>query len=210
MLPLSILVIFAMIILPSLWSSPATSLSYTDFLAKVDSGQVMSVTIDDQGSVSGSFRDRSAFTSQIPTALSNAGLEARLAAKNVRIAAEKSSTDWGGVLLVFLPVLLLIGFFVWSGRQAQRSLAGGVPGFGRSKTKIIEEQRPTTRFADVAGYEGVKQEISEIVDFCAIRPSTLRLVRRDRAGSSWLARRAPARHCSAGRWPVRPVCRFCP
>ncbi|MGH4009115.1 MAG: ATP-dependent metallopeptidase FtsH/Yme1/Tma family protein [Pseudonocardiaceae bacterium] len=164
-LPFSILVIVVLLVLPSPWSTSATSLSYTDFLAKVDGGQVVSVTIDDQGSVSGSFRDGSAFTSRIPTVLNNAGLEPRLAAKNVRITAEKSSTDWGGVLLIFLPLLLLIGFFVWSGRQAQRSLAGGVLGFGKSKTKIIEEQRPTTRFADVAGYEGVKQEVSEIVDF---------------------------------------------
>src|SRR5581483_10236981 len=164
-LVLSILVIAVLIILTSLWSRSATPLSYTDFLAKVDGDQVVSVTIDDRGSVFGTFRDKSTFTSQIPTALNNAGLESRLAAKNVRITAEKSSTDWGGALLVFLPVLLLIGFFLWSGRQAQRSLGGGVLGFGRSKTKIIEEQRPTTRFADVAGYEGVKQEVSEIVDF---------------------------------------------
>jgi cell division protease FtsH len=165
LLPLSILVIVVLIVLPGLWSTSAVSLSYTDLLAKVDGGQVVSVTIDDHGSVSGAFRDGSTFTSQIPTALNNAGFESRLSAKNVRIIGEKSSTDWGGVLLTFLPVLLIIGFFMWSGRQAQRSVAGGVLGFGRSKTKIIEEQRPTTRFADIAGYEGVKQEISEIVDF---------------------------------------------
>ena len=165
LLPLSIFAIVMLLILPSLWSTSVTSLSYTDFLSKVDSGQVVSVTIDDQGSVVGKFRDGSAFTSRIPIALNNAGLESRLVAKKVRITAEKSSTGWGGALLAFLPLLLLIGFFVWSGRQAQRSLAGGVLGFGRSRTKIIEEERPTTRFTDVAGYEGVKQEVSEIVDF---------------------------------------------
>lgn len=165
LLTFSVLIIIVLITLTSLWSTSPTSLSYTDFLTKVDSGQVVSVTIDDHGSVSGSFHDKGTFTSQIPTALNSAGLEARLAAKNVRITGEKSSTDWGGVVLMFLPVLLLIGFFVWSGRQSQRSVAGGILGFGKSRTKIIEEQRPTTRFTDVAGYEGVKLEISEIVDF---------------------------------------------
>jgi cell division protease FtsH len=42
---------------------------------------------------------------------------------------------------------------------------GGIGGFGRSRAKIIEAQRPKTRFADVAGYDGVKQEVSEVVDF---------------------------------------------
>jgi cell division protease FtsH len=67
-----------------------------------------------------------------------------------------------------LPLLLLVAFFVWSGRMAQRSLTGGIggiSGFGRSPAKIIEAQRPTTRFADVAGYEGAKLEVSEVVDF---------------------------------------------
>src|SRR5438094_8563200 len=62
-------------------------------------------------------------------------------------------------------LLLIVGLFVWTGRAAQRSLAGGIGGFGRSRAKVIEAERPTTRFTDVAGYEGVKQEISEVVDF---------------------------------------------
>ncbi|WP_242418581.1 ATP-dependent zinc metalloprotease FtsH, partial [Frankia sp. CpI1-P] len=64
-------------------------------------------------------------------------------------------------------LIFLIGFFVWSGRQARR-LGGGIGGlgmFGRSKAKITETERPTTRFSDVAGYEGAKQEIGEVVDF---------------------------------------------
>ncbi len=62
-----------------------------------------------------------------------------------------------------LPTAL--DLFVWTGRAARRSLAGGLGGFGRSRAKVIEAERPTTRFTDVAGYDGVKQEISEVVDF---------------------------------------------
>ena len=53
---------------------------------------------------------------------------------------------------------------MWTGRAAQRQLSG-IGGFGRSRAKVIEAERPTTRFSDVAGYDGVKQEISEVVDF---------------------------------------------
>lgn len=54
---------------------------------------------------------------------------------------------------------------MWSGRRAARTPGGGLSANGRARAKIIEAERPTTRFEDVAGYEGVKQEISEIVDF---------------------------------------------
>jgi cell division protease FtsH len=69
------------------------------------------------------------------------------------------------VVLSFLPLLLIIGLFVWSGRAARRSLSAGIGGFGRSRAKITDAQRPTTRFSDVAGYDGAKQEITEVVDY---------------------------------------------
>ncbi|MFD8496054.1 ATP-dependent zinc metalloprotease FtsH [Amycolatopsis sp. NPDC059657] len=163
---IGVLVTCALIFLPSLWAPSTPPLSYTDFLSKVDGGQVASVKIDDLGTVTGNLHDGTAFTSQLPTALGSGQLEGKLQAKGIAITgARASSTSWLSSLLAFLPMLLIFGLLFWSGRQAQRSLAGGIGGFGRSKAKIIEAQRPTTRFADVAGYEGVKQEVSEIVDF---------------------------------------------
>src|SRR5439155_21390983 len=98
------------------------------------------------------------------TALGNTGLDQQLRAKNVDITASSSSGDsgWLGALaVVLLPLVLLGALFLWTGRQAARTLTGGLTGIGRSRAKIIEAERPTTRFDDVAGYEGVKQEISE-------------------------------------------------
>ncbi len=77
-------------------------------------------------------------------------LESLLRSKDVKITATQVRSSWVSVLVAFLPLLLLIGFFVWAGRGAQRSLARGIGGFGRSKAKIIEAERPATRFADVA------------------------------------------------------------
>ncbi|WP_236794260.1 ATP-dependent zinc metalloprotease FtsH [Amycolatopsis sp. GM8] len=166
--PLGLLAGMLLLFLPSMLSAPATpSLSYTDLLSKVDAGQVKSVEIDDKGAVTGTLADNSGFTSQVPTALGDPQLDQRLEAHHVPITAKVSSGTpaWVTMLLILGPVALIVAFIAWSGRAAQRSLAGGLGGFGRSKAKIIEAERPTTRFADIAGYEGVKQEVSEIVDF---------------------------------------------
>ncbi|MFZ2178854.1 MAG: ATP-dependent zinc metalloprotease FtsH, partial [Rhodococcus sp. (in: high G+C Gram-positive bacteria)] len=174
MTPISMLLLVATVFLFStLWGSVAQdSLSYTDFLNKIDSGEVKTVTIDSEGTVSGSFTDDKPFTTQIPTALDVSGLDQKLQDKQVQISAERATNSfWGSLLISLLPLALLVGLFLWVGRSARRAFGsgggglGGAGAFGRSKARVIEAKRPTTRFADVAGYEGVKQEVSEIVDF---------------------------------------------
>ena len=125
-----------------------------------------SVSIDSNGAVTGKLSNGKEFTSQIPTALDRSQITQQLNAQHVQITATQAG---GGLLETLLPsliwLILIVGLFVWTGRAARRSLAGGLGGFGRSRAKVIEAERPTTRFTDVAGYDGVKQEISEVVDF---------------------------------------------
>jgi cell division protease FtsH len=64
-------------------------------------------------------------------------------------------------ILIFGGVILL---FVWMARRAQGQM-GGIMSIGRSRAKVYTTERPRTTFADVAGYEGVKMEIREVVDF---------------------------------------------
>jgi cell division protease FtsH len=126
---------------------------------------VKSVSIDSNGAVTGKLSNGKEFTSQLPTALDRSQITQQLNAHHVQITATQAG---GGLLETLLPsliwLILIVGLFVWTGRAAQRQLSG-IGGFGRSKAKVIEAERPTTRFTDVAGYEGVKQEISEVVDF---------------------------------------------
>jgi cell division protease FtsH len=68
------------------------------------------------------------------------------------------------VLFWVLPIGLLLGFWWWMGRRAQGQMAG-LMAIGRSKAKVYTTEKPKTTFADVAGYTGVKQEITEVVDF---------------------------------------------
>ena len=75
------------------------------------------------------------------------------------------SPNWFISLLPFLlPMVILVGFFWFMQRRAQSQM-GGIMSIGRSKAKTYSTERPGTTFADVAGYEGVKQEIKEVVDF---------------------------------------------
>jgi len=165
--PVIFLVVLMALLLPGL-SHPSTtkSIAYSDFVSDVNAGRVASVTINDKGSVSGTLSGGGSFTSQLPTALGTGQLEQQLTSKHVTITGTRTATaGWLSWLIGFLPLLLLIGFLLWIGRNAQRSLAGGIGGFGQSRAKIIEKERPATRFPDVAGYDGVKQEVSEVVDF---------------------------------------------
>ena len=166
LLPIGMLILLGLLFWPSLLrSSPSTQYTFTQFQNHVTSGDVKSVTIDSNGAVTGKLDNGTQFTSQLPTALDRSQITQQLNAEHVQITATQAG---GGLLETLLPsliwLILIVGLFVWTGRAAQRQLSG-IGGFGRSRAKVIEAERPTTRFTDVAGYDGVKQEISEVVDF---------------------------------------------
>jgi len=146
-------------------TSSTTSLTFTAWRAKVDANDVKSASIDQSGKVTGQLNDKSHYESRIPTALNDNALTGELSAHHVTISGTTSSTSLWSIIGGLLPFLVLIGLFFWISRRATRQLAGGVMGIGASKAKVYDQQRPTTRFADVAGYEGAKREISEVVDF---------------------------------------------
>jgi len=68
------------------------------------------------------------------------------------------------ILPLLLPMVLILGIFWLIQRRAQSQM-GGIMSIGRSRAKTYSTERPGTTFADVAGYEGVKQEVTEVVDF---------------------------------------------
>jgi cell division protease FtsH len=143
-----------------------TELSYTDFLSRVEAGGVATAVIDPGGAVSGTLDNGGDYTTQIPIALQDPGLAEELRANGVEITGEaEPGATVLSVILSLLPFLLLIGVWVYIGRRAQRQLAGGIGGIIGSRAKVYDAEAPSTRFSDVAGYEGAKQEISEVVDF---------------------------------------------
>jgi cell division protease FtsH len=169
-----LLVVVGVLLTLSLFARPAMTpgttpnrhYSFTDFVTQVDANQVKTATVAPNGHVSGQLANGDRYTSQVPTAIPDTQLAAQLQAHKVQVTG---TTGGGpsplGVIFNLLPLLLFVGFFVWMTRRA-RAVGGGITGVGRSKARVYDvDDRPTTRFGDVAGYQGAKQEVTEVVDF---------------------------------------------
>jgi len=167
--PIMLVVIFALFfLLPT--RSPSTSLTYSQFLDDVSAHQVKTVQLSSTpgGTSSGTLTNGKSFTVVIPP---QAGQEllTQLENNNVTVSSAPSGNGFGTELLIYLIVFgLPILIFVWFFRRLSRGAAGGLQGalgVGRSRAKIFDEEQPKTKFSDVAGYDGAKAEIAEVVDF---------------------------------------------
>jgi cell division protease FtsH len=143
----------------------ARAYSYSTFLSQVQANHIKTATINQSGAVAGTLTNGTTYSTQLPTALPDAQLPGLLKAHHVVITALGSQTGIGTVILSLLPLLLLVGAFVWLGRRGAQHAPRGIMGIGASKAKVYDEERPSTRFADVAGYESSKREVTEVVDF---------------------------------------------
>ncbi len=149
-----------------LFSQPTgDKLSYTEFLVQVRNGDVKSVTINNATNIiSGTLDNGTKFSTTGAVALSDAD-EALLKQMGVDYDYKTPQANWVTSLLpIILPFAFVIGFFVWMQRRAMGQ-AGSIMSVGRSKAKQYQADKPSTTFADVAGYDGVKLEIKEVVDF---------------------------------------------
>jgi cell division protease FtsH len=147
--------------------APGTPLTYTKFVADVGAGTVSAVTIGPAGQVTGTLASGHPFTTTIPVALGGNGLAADLAAHHVQVTATGAMPSSALPGLVGLLSLLLIGglFYVAFRGFRQAGGLGGVSSLTKAKARVIDAERPATRFTDVAGYPAVKTEISEVVDY---------------------------------------------
>lgn len=94
-------------------------------------------------------------------------IEAKKEHKITSYQSEKES-DWGGILIGLLPVLLFVLFYMWMMRKMSGGGAGGgqIFSIGKSKAKLFDEKKHVkVTFNDVAGLEGAKEEVQEIVEF---------------------------------------------
>jgi cell division protease FtsH len=168
LLVIGVLLTAFLLLRPVAKSNAPKTLTYTDFVNQVDAKQVKTATIGSSGQVSGTLHNGTSYNSQIPTALNDTALAPLLQKNGVQVTGTASpGTSLAAILLSLLPLVLFIAFFWWIGRAARKQLAGagGIMGFGGSKAKVYDEDKPSTRFADVAGYEGSKREVAEVVDF---------------------------------------------
>jgi cell division protease FtsH len=169
LLPIGILVaLFLWIYAPAVHQTPSTTLTYSQFLNDVSAHKVKTVTIAQSGGTStGTLTSGTDYTVVIPPQAGQTLLN-ELQSGNVQITAATNSPSFGSELLDWILIIAPFALFFWFWMRLSRGAGGqlqGVLGVGRSRAKVFDEERPSTTFADVAGYEGAKNEISEVVDF---------------------------------------------
>ncbi len=142
-----------------------TRLTYTEFLELVESGEVRQVSINNlNNQISGTLADGRDFITTGATMLSDAD-EQLLKSKGVDYDySTPQGNFFTNLIPILLPFFLIMAFFLWMQRRAMGQ-AGNIMSIGRSRAKPYQADKPSTTFADIAGYEGVKQEIREVVDF---------------------------------------------
>ncbi|WP_296304859.1 ATP-dependent zinc metalloprotease FtsH [uncultured Desulfovibrio sp.] len=157
----------AMVMLFNMFQQPqstATRISYSDFMSRVEAGQIQSVTIQGniltgRGSEKGG--EVQAYAPDDPNLVS------QLMAKKVEVQAEppEEPSWYMSLLLNWLPLLLLIGVWIFVIRQMQGGGAGKAMSFGRSRARMLNEESVRVTFDDVAGVDEAKEELSEVVEF---------------------------------------------
>ena len=145
--------------------SSGDDIPYPDFLDRVSAGGIASGEYNNNnGSIEATAIDGTVYSSNGPLPLPDADT----ALINQQVPEFRYVTPQTNFFISIIPLLLPIGllilFFWWMQRRAQGQM-GSIMSIGRSRAKTYSTERPGTTFDDVAGYDGVKQEITEIVDF---------------------------------------------
>ena len=139
----------------------ARTVAYSDFVERIESGAVSSATIDGETiqftTGQGTFETvRPSEVDVTPTLLEN----------DVRIEARpQEQSGFMAGLMMWLPVLVLIGIWIFFMNRMQGGGKGGAMGFGKSKAKLLTEKSGRVTFDEVAGIDEAKEELEEIVEF---------------------------------------------
>ena len=159
------IIVLAMVMLFNMFQQPqgiTQRVPYSDFLSQVDNGQLLSVTIQGH-TLTGRTSDGKMVQSYAPQDLN---LVNRLIEKKVEVKAEPPEEQpWYMTLLVsWFPMLLLVGVWIFFMRQMQGG-GGKAMSFGRSRARLLNQESARVTFADVAGVDEAKDELSEVVEF---------------------------------------------
>ncbi|MFM7044179.1 MAG: ATP-dependent zinc metalloprotease FtsH [Ilumatobacteraceae bacterium] len=165
--PVVLAVLLGTIAVNQLWPSPdANELSYTEFIASVENDLVKEFTLTNgSNTIEGELTDGKRFTTTVRDNFPDESERALLDTHEVDWSSTTPPSNWLlSLISLLLPFALIIGFLVWMNRRASGQM-GNVMSIGRSRAKAYSADKPSTTFADIAGYEGVKLEITEVVDF---------------------------------------------
>ena len=142
---------------------PPPDIAYSEFITEVEHGRVETVTIE-EGFIKGTMSGGEAFNTYAPAITEKLLLD--LAEADVKVTAKprEESSFWRQILIMWFPLLLFIGLWVFFIRQMQ-SGGGKAMSFGKSKARLLTESDHHVTFEDVAGIEESKVELEEIIAF---------------------------------------------
>ncbi len=190
--------VVGILFIPSLFQSKTVrTISYSSLMSDVHNQKVVSATVDNaNGVISGQLANGTNYTANGPAPAISSEIDT-LRSNNVNVTFSNPSSFASTFLPYLIWILIFALFMVYASRQA-RGQMNGMMSVGRSKAKQFNQDKPKITFADVAGYLGVKQEISEVVDFLknparfrdvgALIPKGLLLVGPPGTGKTMLAR----------------------
>jgi cell division protease FtsH len=144
-------------------SHPANApMTFSEFYRQVDTGAVKDVTIQN-GTFNGHLSNGQAFVTYGP---SDTNLIEKMNARHVNYSfkPEDNGISLVGILIQSLPMIILIGGWIFFMRQMQAG-GGKAMGFGKSRAKLLTERTGRVTFEDVAGVDEAKEELKEIVEF---------------------------------------------
>ena len=148
-------------------SSSLPSLEISQVLQMAESGSVAKIQVQGDNleitDTSGTrFRSQKESSVSVLELLAGRGVD--IGADGVQLEVKSEGRSFGSVFLGFLPLIIIGGLVFWMVRRASKGGISQITNLGKSQAKLVVEQ-PTTSFADIAGVEEAKQELSEIVEF---------------------------------------------
>ena len=144
--------------------SPPPDIAYSAFIQNVEHGNVEAVTIEEGGRISGSLSGGEKFITHAPAITEQLLADLRSGDVEVTSQPREESGFWRQILIMWFPLLLFIGLWVFVIRQMQ-SGGGKAMSFGKSKARLLTESDHHITFEDVAGIEESKTELEEIIAF---------------------------------------------
>ncbi|MAI39260.1 ATP-dependent zinc metalloprotease FtsH [Alteromonas sp.] len=145
--------------------SARSQTDYTTFLREAEQGNIREVRINNDGEIRGTKRSGESFQTFVP--YFDDKLVSDLVKNDVRVYGEppEEQSLLASIFISWFPMLLLIGVWIFFMRQMQGGGGKGAMSFGKSKARLLGEDQIKTTFADVAGCDEAKEDVSELVDF---------------------------------------------